>query len=495
MQSRKIATSKIINLRMLMVVVGWLLMIEAVFMIVPMVTCLIYGESDWVPFAATAGATVITGAVLAFMVRPHSHHLGKREGYLLTASVWLIYSFFGLIPFLFCHDPLSYSDAFFEAVSGFTTTGATVLDVDHAVGHGMHIWRAMMQWIGGMGIILFTLAVIPMLNHSGGIQMFNAEVTGVTHDKISPRISQTAKKLWLVYLSLTVVLVLLLWAGPMTLFDSICYAFGTVSTGGYSSNPEGVAFWHGSLYVKVVLVVFMFAGGVNFSLIYKASRGNFRAMGSSDVFRWYMRTVGICMLIFAAAILTGGHASGWQSWSIDPLFQVVSTITSTGFAITDFADWGPLVLAVTFVLMFSGACAGSTSGGAKIDRMLFLIKHSSNEVYRCLHPNSIMSVKLNGRIVSPELVGKVVAFLCIYMMLIVIGGAVLTAFGVPVVDAFFSSFSCMSNTGLSAGVTGYGASYSILPDAAKWILSLLMITGRLEIFTVLVLFTPTFWRR
>lgn len=491
---RKLVQNRLVNVRMLTRIAGWLLLIESFFMLFPTITCVIYGESDWLPFASAACLTALCGLILATRSRPTSHHMGKRDGYLLTAMVWIVFSAFGLIPFLFCNRPLSVTDAFFEAMSGFTTTGASVLSSFAELSHGVHLWRAIMQWIGGMGIILFTLAVIPMLNHSGGMQMFNAEVTGITHDKIRPRISQTAKSLWLIYLSLTIVLVLLLWAGPMDLFTAICHAFGTISTGGYSTSETGIIAWDHSVYVKAVLIVFMFLGGVNFGLIYKCARGNFRVLRSNDVFRAYLGIIGVMLVLFAVSILWTGAWSGWQQLTLDPLFQIVSTITSTGFTVANFELWGPFVLALTFVMMFFGACAGSTSGGAKIDRILYLFKNSRNELYRCLYPNAIHSVKVNDKVVSPELVSKVIAFLCMYMLLVVSGGIALTACGVPVVDSFFSAFSCISNTGLGAGVTGYGQSYEIIPAAGKWILSLLMLTGRLEIFTILVLFLPSFWR-
>lgn len=490
-----IATRHLINVRMLLRVVGWLLLIEAMFLVFPALTCVAYGESDWVPFALTSGVTLCVGLLLAFRSRPTSDYMGKRDGYLLTATVWIIFSVFGLVPFLFCANPLTLSDAFFEAMSGFTTTGASVLDSAHPMSHGIHLWRAMMQWIGGMGIILFTLAVIPMLNHAGGMQMFNAEVTGITHDKISPRISQTAKNLWLIYIGLTVALILLLWAGPMDFFDSICHAFGAISTGGYSSNPNGLSAWDYSVYIKVVLIIFMFLGGVNFGIIYKVLCGKFKAPWQNDVFKTYVVIIAIMLAMFVLTIIMRGQVESWESVSVDPLFQIVSTITSTGYTVNNFESWGPFVLSLTFMMMFFGACAGSTSGGAKIDRIIYLFKNADNELYRCIYPHSILSVKVNGKVVNPDLVSKVIAFLCIYMLLIVGGGMALTACGVPLVDAFFSSFSCISNTGLGAGITGYGNSYDILPDIAKWVLSFLMLVGRLELFTVLVLFTPAFWRR
>lgn len=391
---------------MLLQIVGWLLLIEAFFIVFPGLTCLAYGESDWLPFMLTAAGTALTGLLLTRYSRPVSRHMGKRDGFLLTAMVWIVFSIFGLIPFLFCENPLTYSDAFFEAMSGFTTTGASVLNSVSHMSHGVHLWRAMMQWIGGMGIILFTLAVIPMLNHSGGMQMFNAEVTGITHDKIRPRISQTAKSLWLIYLILTLVLVVLLAFGPMDFFQSVCHAFGAISTGGYSTDDMGVGAWHDSVYVKSVLIVFMFLGGVNFGLIYKCANGNFKALKTNDVFKTYVAVIGLMTVLFGVSIAVQGQYSDWQSVTIDPLFQVVSTLTSTGFTVSNFENWGSFVLALTFVLMFFGACAGSTSGGAKIDRILYLFKNARNELYRCLYPNSILSVKVNGKVVNPDLVSK-----------------------------------------------------------------------------------------
>lgn len=349
-----------------------------------------------------------------------------------------------------------------------------------------------MQWVGGMGIVLFTLAIIPSLNHSGGMQMFNAEVTGITHDKIRPRISQTAKVLWRIYVVLTVLLILLLWVGPMNFFDSVCHALSAISTGGFSDTDQGISRWHCDLYVKVVLTVFMFLGGVNFSIIFRVSRGDFKAI-RNDVFRAFIYIIGGTWVLFVISIFVTGTYEDWQDLTINPLFHIVAVITSTGFTASNFEMWGAFPLALTFVLMFMGACAGSTTGGAKIDRILFLFKNARNELFRSLNPYSVMAVRINGKVVSPDLVSKVIGFLCIYSLLIIGGGIALTACGTPIVDAFFASFSCMSNTGLGAGVTSGG--YETLRPIAKWILSALMLIGRLEIFTVLVLFTRAFWRR
>jgi trk system potassium uptake protein TrkH len=483
-----------INYLMLVRLVGLLVMIEAAFMLVPLVTALIYNDGDIMTFVISITITLAAGAFMAFCAKPKRYDMGKREGFMLTAFVWVIFSFFGMIPFMICRSPLPISDAFFEAMSGFTTTGASVmLEIDD-LSHAIHIWRSLMQWIGGMGIILFTLAVIPMLNSSSGMQMFNAEVTGITHEKLRPRVSSTAKRLWLVYALLTITLMVLYCIGPMGVFDSICHAFSTMSTGGFSTRQDSIGAWD-SLYVKIVTTVFMFIGGVNFALIFKASLGNFRDVWRNQTFRAYVGVI-LAMFVMFDLSLAFNHLvpDTIEAYTIDPLFQIVSTMTSTGYTVSNFEDWGTFVLALEFLMMFFGACAGSTSGGAKIDRAICVFKHSGNELARCIYPNHILSVNVNGAAMTPELINKVLAFLFMYIMVIVFGGIVLTLTGVPLIDSFFSAFSCVSNTGLGAGITGYGGSYELISASGKWVLSILMLIGRLEVFTVLVLFLPSFWR-
>ena len=483
-----------INYAVVFRVVGWLVAMEGLFLTVPLITSIIYSETDWKGFAIAAGTCLASGTLLSTLIKPHSREIAKREGFLLTALVWIFLSGFGMLPFMLCEHPVGVSDAYFEAMSGFTTTGASVIPTVANMGHGMLIWRAEMNWIGGMGIILFTLAVVPMLNHTGGMQMFNAEVTGITHEKLRPRISQTAKNLWLVYVVLTIALVLLLWAGPMNFFESVCHGFSTISTGGFSTRDGSVGAWD-STYIDVVITVFMLLGGVNFAMLYLIAAGRAREAFRNEVLRTLLWVITVFYVLFVASILIHGQYTGWKSVTIDPLFLVVSTITSTGLTVNNFENWGPFVLALVFFLMFFGSCAGSTSGGAKLDRLIVLIKTVRNEIYKCVHSNSVLAVRVNDKVMAPELVSKVIAFLCLYVLVIAVGGAVLTMFGIPVVDSFFSAFSCVGNTGLGAGVTGYGGGYEILPDPAKWVLSLIMLTGRLEIFTVLILLSPGFWRK
>ncbi len=484
-----------INFQMILRVLGWLLMIEAAFMLVPLVTGVVYDEiRDVKNFLLTSVFTLVAGVLLTFGLHPKNTQMGRHEGFLLTTIVWIAFSAFGMLPFMLCDHPVSLTDAFFESMSGFTTTGCSVLSSVDTYSHAINMWRVLMNWIGGMGIILFTLAVIPMLNHSGGMQMFNAEVTGITHDKLRPRVSQTAKSLWGIYIGLTATLVGLLWLGPLDFFHSVCYAFSTISTGGFAPHDDSVAFYH-SNYVSIVIMVFMFLGGTSFGLMFKAIHGNWKPLWKNDVFRAYIGIILTFFVVFDIIILLRGQYDGITSVTIDPLFHIVSTITSTGLGVFDFERWGTFILSLLFILMFFGACAGSTSGGAKIDRMLLLFKYTSNELYRCIHPSAVTSLRINGRAMPQPIVAKVIAFLCIYVILMAVGGILLTATGLPLIDAFFSSFSCVSNIGFGAGVTGSDGSFEVVPDAGKWLLSLLMLIGRLELFTVLILFTPEFWRK
>ena len=483
-----------VNIPMVVKVMGWLVMIEGGFMLFPTAAAFFFGDAEFNAFAVSAAVTFLSGFAMTNGIRPSSTRMNKREGFLLTAMVWVVFSFFGMMPFLMSPVDISVGAAYFEAMSGFTTTGATVIDNVAGLSRSIHLWRALMQWIGGMGIILFTLAVIPMLNHSGGMQMFNAEVTGITHDKIRPRISQTAKSLWGIYILLTVACALLLWAGPMDWFDSICHAFGTVSTGGCSTVDDGVDAWS-SPYVLGVVTLFMFLGGVNFTLLFRVASGHPGALAANTTFRVYIFSIVAYFALFVAAIAYNGCLDTWQDGTLRPLFQVVSAITSTGYTVGQFPTWGYFTVALMFLIMFFGACAGSTAGGAKLDRMIVLFKFVRNEMYRALQPNHVTAVQVGKHAVPQDLVLKVVAFLCIYAMLMALGGIILSAMGMPMVDAFFSSFSCVSNVGLGASVTGYGGSFKHIPDGGLWLLSLLMLTGRLEIFTILMLFLPAFWRR
>ncbi len=478
---------KTLNIRMLVNIIGGLLMLESFFMLIPMIVSIIYQDGDWGAFATSAVVTMAAGFFLQ-RVRRDSSRLGKREGFLLTASVWISFCIFGMIPFLLCTNNLGFSSAFFEAMAGFTTTGATTQNVTtNSVNYGIIMWQSIMQWLGGMGIIVFTLAIIPALSSAGGVQMFNAEMTGITRDKLRPRIHQTAITLWGVYFVLTLILAILLYLGPMDWFGAVCHSLCTISTGGFTYIPNTFENTN-SDYVLVLTTIFMFLGGMNFAMIFRAVLLRWKPIRTDSTIRIYIGLIMLFSIAFAIYNLVSGNVNTWRDVTIVPLFQVVSIITSTGFVAPGFTFNGSFILALTVIMMFTGGCAGSTSGGAKIDRIVYLKKYLSNEIKRCLHPNSILAVRVNGSAVNSDLVGKTISFLWLFVLLIFGGGIVLTMFGLPFETSFFAALSCICNTGI-------GNDFASIPDFAKWVLSFLMLAGRLEIYTVLILFTQSFWRK
>lgn len=477
---------------MLLRVIGWLLMIEAGFMFVPLVVGLFYGEHETLSFLVSLGITAVSGSVM-MSLRPKSREMGKREAILLTGMTWVILSLFGMLPFLLSKTHLSVTDAFFETMSGFTTTGASVLDSLAGVPKSVLLWRCVIQWIGGLGIILFTLAVVPMLNYQGGMQLFNAEVTGITHDKLRPRVSYTAKGLWLVYIILTLLLIILLSFSKMDAFDAVCYGLSTMSTGGFATSDMSIG--SDSLYVKIVVMVFMFLGGVNFTLIYRSVTGGGLNVWRNTVFKSYVVLIVVCYVLLCINITIRGLVHSVADITIDPLFQVVSIVSSTGLTEPDFHDWGPLSVVVLVAMMFVGASAGSTSGGAKIDRIVILFKFLKNEFYKMMHPNAVTTVCINGKGTSYVLVQKVLAFLFIYVIVVIAGGVLLILLDMPLVSSFFCALSAVSNTGLGTEITGISGNYSLVPEGAKWVLSFCMLVGRLELYTILLLFSPSFWRK
>lgn len=482
-----------VNIRMLLRVVGWLLLTEACMMVIPCVCGLIYGENNVLQFLICIGITGVTGFGL-MSLKPKTREMGKREAILLTGMTWVILSLFGMLPFLISKTHMNVTDAFFETMSGFTTTGASVLNTLSDVPKSILLWRCVVQWVGGLGIILFTLAIVPMLNYQGGMQLFNAEVTGITHDKLRPRISYTAKGLWGVYILLTILLTILLSFSEMDFFDALCYGLSTMSTGGFSNSDMSISELDNT-YIKSVIAIFMFLGGVNFALIYKALHGKFKDSRRNDALKAYLWMILVCYLIFVGNMVANGLVKSVEDVTIDPLFQTISILSSTGLTEPDFHDWGPIALILLVIMMLMGACAGSTSGGAKIDRFIVLFKFLQNEFYRLMHPSAIRTVCINGKGTPPSIVMKTLAFLFLYIIVIVMGGVGLSLLGLPLRDSMFCSLSAISNTGLGTDITGIAGNYSAVPDLAKWLLSFIMLVGRLELFTVLVIFTPTFWKK
>ena len=484
-----------INFPIVLRMQGWLLLIEAAFMLLPLAVSIYYKESSsmWA-FIYSAGITAAAGAGMAFGIRPHSSSMHKREGLMLTGIIWVFFSMFGMLPYLFSDTFNNVTDAFFETMAGFTTTGSSVIRYVEEIPHGVLFWRAMTQWIGGMGIILFTLAVIPMLNQKGGIALFNAEVTGITHERLRPRVSQTAKDLWLIYIGLTAILTGLLYAGPMDWFDAVCHAMTTTSTGGYSTKNIGLDYWQSS-YVFIVVIIFMFFGGGSFSIIAALMRGNFSRIKHNNTLRWYCMTAFITTVAIVAYMAYKGFLDNNFDRFVYGAFDTISAITSTGFSTFDYEDSGEFVTVILMVMMFFGGMAGSTSGGAKMDRLIVLLKHTANEFYRVLHTNSVRAVHIDGKPVPNHVVSKVNTFFTVYVGIIMIVALYLTFYGIPVFDAMYTSMSAISNVGIGFGVTGTGGSWVALHPGAKWVLALEMMIGRLELFTVLVIFTRSFWKK
>jgi len=481
-----------INIQELVRIIGFLILVEAMFMLVPFAYSLINDCSEVKAFAISISVNVAVGLSIVLAVKPRVKDIGKRDGMLLTALVWVIFSAFGMLPFILSDIHLNAAEAFFESMSGFTTTGASVIDDISDVPRGVNLWRCIMQWLGGVGIIIFTVALLPMLNSSGGMQMFNAEATGITHDKLLPRVSQTAKRLWLIYFVLTLALGIILWIGPLPLYESVCHSLSTVSTGGFTSCGADTAEAWSSLSVRIPVLIFMFIGGVNFVLIYRASMGQVRKVWGDVNFRTYTFMVIFGTLFIIATLVIGGQRD-MVRLIVDPLFQVVSAITSTGYTVDSVSTWSEAVVPVLIVLMLMGACAGSTSGGIKIDRVIFMVKNAVNEFKKIVHPNRYYPLTINGMVKPPELVLKVTGFFAFYVLILVTGGLVVAIIGMPLGDAYFATVSCLGNTGLGFGTTA--ASYSSVPDLGKLVLSFIMLVGRLEFFTVIILFSRSFWRR
>jgi len=478
---------------MLLRVIGLLIAIEAGFMVFPLVASVVYSDGCIFEYVLSIIITLAIG-ISCTRLQPKKHEMGKREAIMLTVLTWVILSIFGMLPFLFTGSHLSVTDAFFESMNGFTTTGASVFVSVEQLPKSVLLWRSIQQWIGGMGIILFTLAVVPMLNNQGGMMMFNAEVTGITHDKLRPRVSSTAKGLWLVYTILTVVLIILLSISKMNLFEAICHGLSIMSTGGFSTQDMSIEAWN-SIYVKVVVIVFMTLGGINFALLFNIFTGHPRKAFRSSALRWYLGAIFIAYILLSLNLLLRGCFKSWEDVTIDPLFQAASIFSSTGISEPDFHDWGPIAIIVLVAMMFVGGCAGSTSGGAKIDRIIILLKFIKNEFYKLMHPSTVTSVNINGRGISYITVQKVLSFLCLYVMVVFGGGILLVLSGIPLKESFFYCLSAISNTGISSDIVGIGQGFIAIPDISKWILAFIMLVGRLEIYTVLLIFTPVFWKK
>lgn len=473
-------------------VCGWLLLLEASFMVLPAVVSLCYGEDDWWTFLLSGAAAAGAGGASAYMFRKSPARLNRQDAMLLTTLVWILFSFFGMLPFITGPLHADAASAFFETMSGLTTTGATVITDVEAQTHGLLFWRALIQWIGGLGIVLFILAVLPALNQDGGISMFNAEMTGISHDKLHPRIRQTAKSLWEIYTLLTLALMLLLIPSSMNGFDIVCQSLTTLSTGGFSTSNSSIAGFN-SPYAASVITVFMLLGGVNFSLLYCLIRGKWRLLRTNTVLKTYIGVVISIYLLILLSLILQGKATDADSALLQPFFLIASAITTTGFSYGDFSAWGTPTLALVLLMMLTGACAGSTTGAVKIDRLTALFKHVRGQTMLSIYPHRIARVNLNGKPLEDGRMSRITAFIAIYISLIAAATLTVCFCGFSFTDSLFAVTSCIGNNGLGYGATA--GSFMPMPAGIKWMLSALMLTGRLEIFTVAAILIPAFWRR
>ncbi len=488
--------TKAFNWQQVFKVLGVLLITEALFMMLAAWVSYIYDGNDFEAIIESAIITTLAGVSGVLIGGNSTKHFGTREGYLLVGLVWIVFSIFGMLPFRLSHYIPNIADAFFETMSGFTTTGATILTDIEALPHGLLFWRSMLQWLGGMGIVVLSLAILPMFG--AGMQLFAAEVPGITYDKLQPKITDTARKLWELYLLLTIICAILLYISGMNIFDAICHSLTTLASGGYSTKNASIAYWS-SPTIHYIIIFFMIIAGTNFSLLYGAMiRRQWKRLIYDEEFKTYIySTLGISIVITIGLICTRTF-DGFQSIEKafrDALFQIVATMTTTGFSTSDYMSWHPILWLIMLLVIPMGATAGSTSGGIKIIRLHIVAKNIFYEFKRVMHPKAIRPIRVNHRIVSENTLSNTYVFISIFVMITIVSTIVMMICGLSPNEAFGCSLTSISNVGPGIGAQGPSGTFAMLPDFAKWYLSFLMLIGRLELFTILILFLPSFWKK
>ncbi len=484
---------KLINTSVTLNVIGGLLFIMGVLMLTTVAFSVYYNE-EIMPMVLSSLITIFAGAALKLSTKSSKDaEIRKRDGYLIVTMGWISMAVFGTLPYLLSGAIPNLTDAFFETMSGLSTTGASILDNIESLPRGVLFWRSLTQWIGGMGIIVLTIAILPMLG-IGGMELFVAEAPGPTKDKIHPRIKETAKRLWGIYFSLTTIQTLILWGSGMSFYDAINHSLTTNSTGGFSTYQDSIAHFN-SPFIEYVIVIFMFTAGTNFTLLYFGLKGKFKNVLKNDEFKWYLMAVVGLVIILVPIVYSHADFSSFSDAFRAVLFQTVSIITTTGFSSSDFTTWGSLATFIFFLLLFSGASAGSTSGGIKIVRIILLMKNGFLEFKRRLHPHAVIPVHLNGSPVSNLIIYNLLAFIFLYLFIFTIGSIIMTALEVPFEESLSAVATSIGNVGPGIGDLGPSHSFSQVPAAGKWVLSFLMLFGRLELFTVALLLTPYYWKR
>jgi len=480
------------NFKVIGDILGILLLINGGFMALCLPICFYYGEQDWTAILTSSLITIGAGALLKYLTRnKKSKELKKKDGYLIVTAGWIFMSIFGALPYIISGSIPDFSNAFFETISGYTTTGASILTDIEAVPNGILFWRSLTQWIGGMGIIVLALAILPFLG-IGGMQLFVAEAPGITPDKLQPRIQETAKRLWFLYVGLTLAEAIALYVAGMGAFDAVNHSLTTMATGGFSTKNDSLQF--AEPVIQYIVIFFMFLAGTSFTLTYFALKRNFKKVFKNEEFKVYLSFTVVITLIVTITLLVVSDEPFEASFR-DALFQVVSLITTTGFVSADYTSWAPFLSVIFFILLFVGGSAGSTAGGVKVIRHIVLFKNSFLELKRQLHPSAIMPVRISGQAVEQSIVYNVLAFIMIYILVFLVGVTLLSTMNVDFNTAFGAVATSLGNVGPGIGDVGPLDNFSEMPTGGKWLLSALMLLGRLELFTVLMLLTPHFWRK
>lgn len=494
-----------LNYKIIFHFLGLLLLFNGGFMLLAGLVSLIYKDGVTLEIFLAGIVTLLTGIFMMVSTRNHRKEMNKKEGYIVVTFGWIIMSLSGTLPYVITGAIPSFTNAFFETMSGYTTTGASILNDIEVIPKGVLFWRSLTHWIGGMGIIVLAIAILPLLG-IGGMQLFAAEAPGPGGDKLHPRITDTAKRLWLIYFGYTAAETILLKVAGMSFFDAINHAMSTLSTGGFSTKNASVAHWNDTPVIQYIVMLFMFLAGTNFVLSYFAFKGKVQKIFKDEEFKLYFKFIIIFTIV--AALLIYFRADITQSTVDHPmvlgqfesavrhgLFQVLAIVTTTGFVSADYTAWTPFLTVFFFGLMFLGGSAGSTAGGVKVVRHLVLIKNGFLEFNRSLHPNAILPVRYNGKSVSKDIVFNILAFFILYMLLFIIGGLVFSMFQIDFESAIGLSASSLGNVGPALGDFGPVNNYAALPQLGKWWAAFMMLLGRLELFTVLILLTPFFWRK
>lgn len=472
-------------------VLGNLLLFEAVALLLPLIVSILYGEKSAMAFLLVIAILIIVGKLMS-RLKLDSKQIRSKEGLMIVTGGWVLASFFGALPFVFSGSIPSFIDAFFETVSGLTTTGSTLLDNIEALPRGILFWRSFTHWIGGMGILVLTLAILPAMG-VGGFQIFKAESPGPVSDKLAPKIRDTASILYTAYLGLTIMQIVILLFGKLPLYDAAVHTFGTVGTGGLSIYQNSIGAYKSS-YVVMVIAIFMIASGVNFSLYYELYRGNWKAFFRDSELKLYLFIIAISVLLITANLFYKGIYQSLFETFKHALFQTASIITTTGYVTVDYEKWTSFSQGILFLLMFVGGCAGSTAGSMKVIRLLVLFKLVAREISKILHPRAILPIRVNGKTVSPDIIAGICSFFFLYIFFFVVGTLLVLLEGVDLLTASSAVAATLGNVGPGFNMVGPTQTFSAFSGASKLLFSFLMLLGRLEIYTIFILLMPRFWQ-